>query len=114
MDRSSARGGEVRGEHGADRVAGTAGRPTALIGEDRAREFQRRWTELKGDFVEEPRYAVHRADDLVGDVLDELEGLVRAQRSELGHGLDKDHTTTEDLRIALSRYRGFLERLLSF
>jgi hypothetical protein len=96
------------------RAGQSADRPTALISPERAREFQRRWTELKGDFVEEPRYAVRQANNLVGEVLDELEELFRVQRGELEHGLDDESTTTEDLRLALGKYRSFFDRLLTF
>jgi hypothetical protein len=107
-----------RGAPGPQETPARAGqstdRPTALISPERAREFQRRWTELKGDFVEEPRYAVRQANNLVGEVLDELEELFRVQRGELEHGLDDESTTTEDLRRALRKYRSFFDRLLSF
>jgi len=92
----------------------SADRPAALISPERAREFQRRWTEMKGDFVEEPRHAVRQANNLVGEVLDELEELFRVQRGELEHGLDDESATTEDLRLALGKYRSFFDRLLSF
>ena len=85
-----------------------------LIPPDRAESFNSRWTELKGQFVDEPRAAVRGANELVGQVLDELEELFRRQRDELEQGLDSEQTTTEDLRQALGRYRSFFDRLLSF
>jgi hypothetical protein len=85
-----------------------------LIPPDRAESFNSRWTELKGQFVDEPRGAVRGANELVGEVLDELEELFRRQRDELEQGLDSEQTTTEDLRQALGRYRSFFDRLLSF
>ena len=68
---------------------------------------------LKVTFVDEPRQAVAQADALVGEVLDELEQLFRDQRRGIEHGLDHDETSTEDLRLALRRYRSFFDRLLS-
>ena len=85
-----------------------------MIPPDRAESFNSRWTELKGQFVDEPRGAVRGANELVGEVLDELEELFRRQRDELEQGLDSEQTTTEDLRQALGRYRSFFDRLLSF
>lgn len=85
-----------------------------LIPPDRAESFNSRWTELKGQFVDEPQGAVRRANELVGEVLDELEELFRRQRADLEEGLDSEQTTTEDLRQALGRYRSFFDRLLSF
>lgn len=85
-----------------------------LIAPDRAQGYRGRWNELKGEFVDEPRRAVRGANELVGEVLDELEGLFRRQREELERGLDSEQTSTEDLRQALSRYGSFFDRLLSF
>jgi hypothetical protein len=68
---------------------------------------------VKGDFVDEPRQAVVKADSLVGELLEELEQLFHDQRRSIEYGLDKDETSTEDLRIALRRYRSFFDRLLS-
>jgi hypothetical protein len=63
--------------------------------------------------VDEPREAVAQADALVGELLDELETLFHEQRRSIEHGLDTDETSTEDLRLALRRYRSFFERLLA-
>ena len=84
-----------------------------LFSAQRASEYNSRWTEIKGDFVDEPRRAIAQADRLVGDVLDELHELFSTQRHSLDHGLDSEQTSTEDLRIALGRYRAFFDRLLS-
>jgi len=92
----------------------TAEQRATLIPPDRAESFNSRWTELKGQFVDEPQGAVRRANELVGEVLDELEELFRRQRADLEQGLDSEQTTTEDLRQALGRYRSFFDRLLSF
>jgi hypothetical protein len=99
----------------ADRQADTGVRqPTTLIEPEQAESYNSRWTELKGEFVDDPRRAVRGANQLVGEVLDELEELFRRQRADLEHGLDSEQTTTEDLRQALGRYRSFFDRLLSF
>ena len=102
-------------EAGADDQVAAAGRERAtLIAPERAEAYNSRWNELKGEFVDEPRRAVRGANELVGQVLDELEELFRRQRSELEQGLDSEQTSTEDLRQALGRYRSFFDRLLSF
>ena len=104
-----------RAETGADHEADTPAEPQAtLIPADRAESYNSRWNELKGEFVDEPRGAVRGANVRVGEVLDELEELFRRQRADLEDGLDSDQTTTEDLRLALGRYRSFFDRLLSF
>ena len=99
----------------ADRQADTdAGQRTTLIEPERAESYNSRWNELKSEFVDDPRRAVRGANELVGEVLDELEELFRSQRADLEHGLDSEQTSTEDLRQALGRYRSFFDRLLSF
>ena len=99
----------------ADRQADTGVRQrTSLIEPERAESYNSRWKELKGEFVDDPRRAVGGANELVGEVLDELEELFRRQRTDLEQGLDSEQTTTEDLRQALIRYRSFFDRLLSF
>jgi hypothetical protein len=87
---------------------------TSLIEPELAGSYNSRWKELKSEFVDDPRRAVRGANELVGEVLDELEELFRRQRTDLEQGLDSEQTTTEDLRQALRRYRSFFDRLLSF
>ena len=87
---------------------------TTLIAPDHAETYNSRWNQLKSEFVDDPRSAVRGANQLVGEVLDELEELFRGQRADLEHGLDSEQTSTEDLRLALGRYRSFFDRLLSF
>ena len=109
-----------RAETGADDQGDNQGNTAAaeqqatLIPADRAESYNSRWNDLKGQFVDEPHGAVRGANELVGEVLDELEELFRRQRADLEEGLDSDQTTTEDLRQALGRYRSFFDRLLSF
>jgi hypothetical protein len=99
----------------ADRQADTGvSQRTSLIDPERADSYNSRWKELKGEFVDDPRRAVRGANELVGEVLDELEELFRRQRTDLEQGLDSEQSTTEDLRQALIRSRSFFDRLLSF
>ncbi|GEL21448.1 hypothetical protein PSU4_04020 [Pseudonocardia sulfidoxydans NBRC 16205] len=87
---------------------------TALIPRQRASDYQDRWQVLKAQFVDEPRTAVRDANELVGQVLDEIEETFRTQRSDLERDLHDDAASTEDLRLALGRYRTFFDRLLNF
>jgi hypothetical protein len=84
-----------------------------LVPPDHAASYGSRWDAVKGTFVDEPREAVAQADALVGELLEELETLFREQRRSIERGLDTDETSTEDLRMALRRYRSFFERLLA-
>ena len=120
--RAAARPGPRPPGHGAATGSGGApARPSAdtaderapLVPRDRADQYASRWNEVKGMFVDEPRQAVQQADALVGELLDDLERLFREQRQDIERGLDNDDTSTEDLRMALRRYRSFFDRLLS-
>jgi hypothetical protein len=114
-DRST---GETAADRRADVVAdenhADGGHRERLVPADRAKDYSSRWDALKGDFVDEPRRAVAQADDLVGELLDEIQRLFTEQRRDLEQGFDHDRASTEDLRLALRRYRSFFDRLLSF
>jgi hypothetical protein len=89
------------------------GQSERLLPADHAASYGLRWDAVKGTFVDDPREAVAQADALVGELLDELENVFREQRRSIERGLDSDETSTEDLRLALRRYRSFFERLLA-
>jgi hypothetical protein len=76
--------------------------------------FQSRWEEIQVRFVDEPRGAVEDADALVANVMQRLaEGFAQErERLEAQWGRGED-ISTEDLRVALQRYRSFFQRLLS-
>jgi hypothetical protein len=85
-----------------------------LFPTDVAENFRRGWDAVQIGFVDDPRQAVQKADELVNQVLQSLSetfigerGRVEAQVSQAGP------ISTEDLRVALRRYRSFLHRLLS-
>ncbi|MFF6771989.1 hypothetical protein ACFY8W_00275 [Streptomyces sp. NPDC012637] len=87
---------------------------TDLLGAEAEEEFRRRWHEVQGQFVDDPRQAVHAADVLVGDVMRTLADTFARHRhtleGEWNQGLEAD---TESLRRALCRYRALFQRLLS-
>jgi hypothetical protein len=73
-----------------------------------------RWTEVQSAFVDDPRDCVQKADRLVADVVDKLTAGFTEARSRLEEQWDRgEEVSTEDLRIALKRYREFFERLLA-
>ena len=75
---------------------------------------QSRWREIQGSFVDEPRRAVEDADALVADLMQRLADGFAQERSRLESQWDRgDEVSTEDLRVALQRYRSFFDRLLS-
>jgi hypothetical protein len=87
---------------------------TPLFPENEATNFRNRWTEIQAAFVDEPRRAVEQGDALVADVIKRLASSFADERSKLeGQWGRGDNVSTEDLRVALQRYRAFFDRLLS-
>ena len=85
-----------------------------LFTQEAATDLRTRWDTVQRSFVDDPRAAVHAADELVAQVTQSLAETFADQRSELEKGLDQaEAPTTENLRVALRRYRSFFERLLS-
>jgi hypothetical protein len=77
-------------------------------------QFNQRWSEIQTGFVDEPRRAVQEADALVTDVIKRIAGSFGSERAELERQWDRgDDVSTEDLRLALQRYRSFFSRLLT-
>jgi hypothetical protein len=76
--------------------------------------FGESWTTVQAAFVDDPRDAVKEADTLVAELMQRLAETFSAERSRLESQWDNDEdVSTEDLRIALQRYRSFFDRLLS-
>jgi hypothetical protein len=87
---------------------------TALFPENESKDFHKRWTDIQTGFVDEPRRAVERADELVAEVIKRLADSFAQERSGLeGQWGRGDNVSTEELRVALQRYRAFFDRLLS-
>lgn len=87
---------------------------TPLFPENETANYRSRWTEIQAAFVDEPRHAVEQADGLVAEVIKRLAGSFADERSKLeGQWGRGDNVSTEDLRVALQRYRTFFDRLLS-
>jgi hypothetical protein len=99
--------------------AATAGRaieqetgPLFLGGE--ANELRGRWDAIQVGFVDEPRKAVEQADNLVAGTMKRLAEIFAEERGKLESQWDQgENASTEDLRLALRRYRSFFARLLS-
>jgi hypothetical protein len=77
-------------------------------------DLRTRWKEIQTAFVDEPRKAVEQADSLVASAMKRLAEVFAQERSGLEQQCDRgDSVSTEDLRVALQRYRSFFDRLLS-
>ena len=85
-----------------------------LLPTDESARFTTRWHEIQVSFVDRPRDAVAEADALVADLMQRLAASFSNERERLEGQWDRgDDVSTEDLRVALTRYRSFFERLLS-
>ncbi|MCM2253651.1 MAG: hypothetical protein NDJ19_14925 [Ramlibacter sp.] len=95
--------------------AGSAdGRLAALFPPEAAGDFRARWDTVQIGFVDDPRQAVRQADELVAQVMKSLAESFAAERARFEGELDQnDSASTENLRVALRRYRSFFQRLLS-
>jgi hypothetical protein len=86
----------------------------ALFDPDNAQRFRARWTDVQSGFVDDPRLAVQHADELVAEVMQSLAQSFARQRAGIEAGVGgQEQASTENLRLALRRYRSFFERLLS-
>jgi hypothetical protein len=96
-----------------ERVDADKSRRAALFHDEEARGFRSRWDAIQTGFVDEPRAAVEQADALVAQVVARVVQVFGEQRTTLERQWDRDRDSTEDLRVALTRYRAFFDRLLS-
>ena len=87
---------------------------TPLFPANELEELRNRWSAVQTAFVDEPRTAVEQADGLVAAAMKRLAEVFAEERSKLEEQWDRgDNVSTEDLRIALQRYRSFFQRLLA-
>lgn len=85
-----------------------------LLPPDQSERFTDRWGQIQTSFVDQPRDAVADADALVADLMQRLAASFSDERERLEAQWDRgDDVSTEDLRVALTRYRSFFDRLLS-
>ena len=93
---------------------GGEGGAAALLADEDVGGFRSRWNEIQVRFVDEPKGSVQKADGLVAEMMGRLTQMFSEERTRLeGQWERGDDVSTEDLRIALQRYRSFFERLLS-
>jgi len=101
---------------------GTAAVPAPAMEQERgplfsgseANDLRGKWDAIQVGFVDEPRRAVEQADSLVAGTMKRLAEIFAEERNKLETQWDKgENVSTEDLRLALRRYRSFFSRLLS-
>ena len=97
-----------------DDVADNVDQPAPLFAELEGGDFRSRWMGIQTAFVDEPRQAVKDADALVASLMAKLAEGFANERERLERQWDRgDNVSTEDLRVALQRYRSFFDRLLA-
>jgi hypothetical protein len=86
-----------------------------LFEQDALEDFRARWGAIQTGFVDNPGGAVKQADELVAAVMKRLAEVFADERANLEQTWARgdDVVSTEDLRVALRRYRSFFDRLLS-
>ena len=85
-----------------------------LLEHAESKKFTDDWRAVQGEFVDSPREAVEQADRLVADLMQRLASQFSETRANLERQWDgHDDISTEELRVAMTRYRSFFERLLS-
>ena len=85
-----------------------------LFEEDAAKKFRARWLAIQSKFVDDPSASVKQADDLVADIIKSVTMNFADRRVSLEKQWNSgENVSTEDLRVALKRYRSFFDRLLT-
>ena len=86
----------------------------SLFADGQLAGLRARWGDVQAGFVDDPKDCVQKADGLVSDVVEQLTVGFTQARSRLEQQWDRgEEASTEDLRVALTRYREFFERLLA-
>ena len=81
---------------------------------DVSKAFRAHWDAVQIGFVDDPKRAVREADELVAQVMKSLAETFSKERAMLEGRADQvEQASTENLRVALRRYRSFFQRLLS-
>jgi|KBSSwiStaDraftv2_1062776.scaffolds.fasta_scaffold84967_1 hypothetical protein len=82
---------------------------------DEAKKFRSRWLAIQSKFVDDPSDSVKQADDLVSDVIKSVTMNFSNRRIALENQWNggEAKASTEDLRMAIKRYRSFFDRLLT-
>lgn len=86
----------------------------SLFPGDDLSSLRSRWDDVQAGFVDDPRACVQKADGLVSDVVEQLTSSFSVARARLEEQWARgEDASTEDLRLALKRYREFFQKLLA-
>src|SRR5262245_28818813 len=85
-----------------------------LLAQDASADMRSRWESIQARFVDDPSSAVKDADELVSSAIKRLSETFGNERANLERQWSQGkEASTEDLRLALRRYRAFFQRLLA-
>jgi len=108
-----AAGGAPQAGHPAEGVNQDTG-AGPLLPADEAERYDEQWRRVQASFVDQPRHAVEEADRLVAGLMQRLATEFTETRAGLEQQWERsEDVSTEDLRVAMTRYRSFFERLLA-
>jgi hypothetical protein len=87
---------------------------TPLLPNHEVERFSSEWNAIQAKFVDDPETSVEAADSLVAQVMKRLAEVFSEERGKLeSQWRQGEEVSTENLRVALQRYRSFFHRLLS-
>jgi hypothetical protein len=85
-----------------------------IFSDEDARTLRSDWENVQTAFVDNPKHAVRHADELVDRTIRQITDNLTRERESLEREWNSGReVSTEELRIALQRYRSFFNRLLS-
>ncbi|MPZ25874.1 MAG: hypothetical protein GEV12_05335 [Micromonosporaceae bacterium] len=85
----------------------------ALWAQDAADRLRDQWRDLQVQFIDDPEAAVAGAKGLVTEAVHELADALLEAQDSLDPYRDDGRVDTETMRVAMRRYREFLERVLA-
>ena len=86
---------------------------TSFFNREESENFKKQWMEIQGKFVDEPRVAVQKADELISDMIKQITTMFDKELDTLETQWNQgDKVSTEDLRLTLQHYRSFFHRLV--
>jgi hypothetical protein len=114
MDTAATRQEAESGDEGSPSADADDERSMPLFSAEEGERFRNRWSDIQTGFVDRPREMVEEADHLVADLMQRLAAQFTEERGRLeAHWESNDDVSTEELRVTLTRYRSFFERLLA-
>ncbi|HXH21789.1 MAG TPA: hypothetical protein VNN10_07150 [Dehalococcoidia bacterium] len=105
---------EAEPASGARAMAALGADHGSLLEDSDAGRFRGRWDSIQASFVDRPRESVREAEALLEEVFSTLTQAFSRQREGLEEQWQRGgEPSTEDLRLAIQRYRTLFQRLLN-